>query len=250
MTLFVLKFWILITVQTRGISNRLFLQIECVSLNYLLRIALNMDLWLQASVASERVITVLQGANFVRKKSRRIAKLISTSLLVFNILTSIHDPIHRRLIDEENNDNDERRIWCIVTYSSRLQTFDYTIQAVLFIAATILLIARTQQQLSFQTQRSIKEILQENYRQHRHLFIAPTILVILALPRLIISFTSKCLKLSNNAWVYLIGYFISFIPSTLTFVIFILPSKFYRKEFRKSVNHYRQTIRTHLQMIS
>ncbi|CAF1257004.1 unnamed protein product [Adineta ricciae] len=258
MMFFVLKFWIFITAQTRGISNRLFLQIECVSLNFLLRIALNMDLWLQASVASERVVTVLKGARFVRKKSRTIAKFIITCLLVFNILASIHDPIHRRLIDEENNDNDEKRIWCIVTYSSRLQAFDYTVQAVQFfvpflinlISATILLIAKTRRESNFQTQKSMKEILQENYRQHRHLFLAPIILVILALPRLIISFTSKCLKSSNNAWVYLIGYFISFIPSMLTFVIFILPSRFYRKEFSKSINNYRQTVRRHWQKIS
>jgi len=37
-------------------------------------------------------------------------------------------------------------------------------------------------------------------------------------------------------------YLITFIPSMLTFVIFILPSKFYKKEFQKTVQEYRTRI--------
>jgi len=39
---------------------------------------------------------------------------------------------------------------------------------------------------------------------------------------------------------------ITFIPSMLTFVIFILPSKFYKKEFQKTVQEYRTRIRRRL----
>jgi hypothetical protein len=39
------------------------------------------------------------------------------------------------------------------------------------------------------------------------------------------------MRSSDELWLYLIGYFIRFIPSMLTFIIFILPSKMYKDEF-------------------
>jgi hypothetical protein len=41
----------------------------------------------------------------------------------------------------------------------------------------------------------------------------------------------------------------SFIPSMLTFVVFILPSEFYKTEFRKSFRHYRTGIQQRLRWI-
>jgi uncharacterized membrane protein len=76
--------------------------------------------------------------------------------------------------------------------------------------------------------------LREQFQQHKHLLTAPVILVILALPRLIIAFASKCMKSSDDSWLFAVGYFISFLPPMLTFVIFIVPSKFYKKESHRS----------------
>ncbi|CAF1073816.1 unnamed protein product [Adineta ricciae] len=257
--LFTLKFWIFILAQIYRMNNRLFLQIQCSSLDFLLRICLNMDQWLNASVACERVITINKGTRFDKKKSRQIAKYVLVILLIFNILTSIHDPIYRRLIDEEKNDeNNEKRIWCIVSYSSHLHIYDNTINTLhLFlpflinlISAIILLVMKTHHQSNIQKERTFREIFRKNYRQHRHLLLAPVVLVILALPRLIISFTSKCMKSNNDSWLFLAGYFISFTPPTLSCIIFILPSKFYKEEFHKSINEYRRTIQRRLQFNS
>jgi hypothetical protein len=41
---------------------------------------------------------------------------------------------------------------------------------------------------------------------------------------------------------FLLGYFISFVPSLLTFVVFILPSRSYRKEFRTQINWMRKKL--------
>ncbi|UJR07374.1 hypothetical protein I4U23_011660 [Adineta vaga] len=250
-----LKFWILLLAQMSQITNRLFLQIQCISFDFLVRICLNMDQWLNACVAIERAFTIIQGTRFVKKKSKRMAKFVIAIVLVFNIGSSIHDPIYRRLIDEENIENDEKRIWCVVTYSSNLQIYNSIMHIVHFfapfiinlISAIILITKKSRQKSNLQSKRSRTEILREQYQQHKHLFIAPVILVILAIPRLIISFASKCMNSVNEAWLFLIGYFISFIPPTLTFVIFVLPSKFYKKEFNKSIIQYRTTIRRYLQ---
>ncbi|CAF5116512.1 unnamed protein product, partial [Rotaria sp. Silwood1] len=94
--------------------------------------------------------------------------------------------------------------------------------------------------------RTYYDLIRENFHQHKPLFIAPVLLVILALPRSIMTFVSKCMKSANESWLFLVGYFISFIPPMLTFVIFILPSKFYKKEFHKTIMRYRTYARTRL----
>ncbi len=46
----------------------------------------------------------------------------------------------------------------------------------------------------------------------------------------------------RDSWLFLIGYFLSFIPSMLIFMVFIFPSKLYKEELRRSIKRYRQRI--------
>ncbi|CAF4911233.1 unnamed protein product, partial [Rotaria sp. Silwood2] len=105
------------------------------------------------------------------------------------------------------------------------------------------------QRSNLQINRNFKEILKEQILQHKHLLTAPVLLVILALPRLILSFLSKCMKSTNDAWLFLIGYFIPLIPPMLTFVVFILPSNFYKQQLHKSLVAYRTKIQRQLHSI-
>jgi hypothetical protein len=50
-------------------------------------------------------------------------------------------------------------------------------------------------------------------------------LILLTLHRLIISFASGCMRSAREPWLYLIGYFLSFIPSMLTFIVFMYHRK-------------------------
>jgi hypothetical protein len=260
--MFGLKFLILLLAQMTIISNRSFLLFQCRSIDFLLRICLHMDQWLNACVASERAITVIKGTRFDKKKSKRAAKFVIIILLIIVATNFIHDPIYRRLIDEESNDDyddkNAKRTWCIVTYSNSLQIYNYMIHILHFlgpflinlISSILLITNKSRQQSNLHKQRSYREIVHEQFQQHRHLLTAPILLVILALPRLIITFVSKCMKSSSDVWLFLFGYFISFIPPMLTFVVFIVPSKFYKKEFHKSVAQFRTIIQRHLHVIS
>ncbi|CAF2145838.1 unnamed protein product [Rotaria magnacalcarata] len=235
------------------ISNRVFLQIHCISLDFLLRVFLTMDQWLNACVATERAVTVIKATYFHKEKSKRIAKIIIAGLLIFIIGTSIHDPVYRRIIDEQNDD--EKRIWCIVTYPRGLTVYNSMVQTFHFLApfminvvsAVILIATKSRRQTAVQTRRTYRELLQAQFRQHQYLFTGPVLLVILGLPRLIMSFVLKCMKSKNDAWYFSIGYFISFLPPMLTFVIFILPSKFYKREFHESLTIYLSRMKRHLQ---
>jgi hypothetical protein len=215
-----------------------------------------MNQWLNACVAIERAFTIMKGARFQKKKSKKAAKIMIFILSIVMISTSISDPFYRRLIDEENDS--ETRIWCILTYSSSLQKFNSTMHSFQFFApflinlvsAIILITKKSRQQTNFRTHQTYSQLLRKQLDEHKHLFIGPVILVILALPRLIISFVSKCMKSTSDSWLFLIGYFISFIPSMLTFFIYVLPSRLYKEEFRKTITGYRTTIQRRWQTIS
>jgi hypothetical protein len=69
-------------------------------------------------VAFERIISV----KFDRIKSKNLSKWICLILFIILILTYIHDPIHRQLIDDI--DINEKRLWCFVKYSSSIEIYD------------------------------------------------------------------------------------------------------------------------------
>ena len=238
MILFGFKFWILFLTQMGAISNRSFLSFQCRSLDFLLRIGISI----------ERAVTAVKGIRFNKNKSKRAAKVIILLLLVSAVGVCIHEPFYRRLIVEESAEDDaENMIWCIVSYPRSLQVWNSIVQSVNvlvpflidIISGTVLIIMKSRRQSHVNARRNYKEILRQEFRQHRHIFISSIILFIITLPRIILTFVSKCMKSTNDSWLFLAGYYISFIPPMSIFVTFILPSKFYKRQFHASVAKYR-----------
>ena len=249
--MFGLKFFILLLTQMNIISSQRFLQVQCMSVDFLVRVCLSFDQWLNACVAIERTITIMKGVNFDTKKSRRAAKFIMIILLLIVVGSCIHDPFYRRVLDDDVGEDDEvnmKRTWCIVRYTpiwqqynSFMHTFHFSGPFVINLISSILLITqKTHQQLLVHNHRSYKSVLREQCQLHKHLLAAPVVSVILGLPRLIIASVSKCMESNDESWLYLIGYFISFLPSMLTSVIYIVPSEFYKKKFSKTVVQLRR----------
>ena len=234
-----LKFWLFLAWQIGSISNRSLVNIQCASIDFVLRSLLSISDWLNACVAIERVVNVTKGVKFNKGKSKQIARWIIVFVLVGAISTFVYDPIHRRLIDDE----EEHRTWCVTHYSSSVQIFDWFLNILHFslpfsincISAIVLIIVAARTRSNAQKKKPFKEHLHEQLQQHKHLLISPLILVVLAIPRLIISFLSGCMKSTQDSWLYLIGYFVSFVPSMMTFVVFVLPSENYKEQFTKSM---------------
>ena len=248
--MFGFKFLFLILAQMSLLSKRSFLSFQCHTIDFLLRVCLYMDQWLNACVACERTIMVVKGASFVKKRSKQAAQFVISILAIVVVGSCVHDPIYRRLIDEENTNEKQARTWCVVSYSPSFAVHNYIMHILHFfgpflinIASTVILIAsQARQKSDVQIHQSYKEHLWQQFREHRHLLIAPIVLIGLAVPRLIISFLSKCMQSANDSWLFLIGYFISFLPPMLTLVVFIVPSTFYREELGQSVQQFRTVI--------
>ncbi|CAF4245082.1 unnamed protein product [Rotaria sp. Silwood2] len=248
--MFVVKFWFVIFTHMNTTFIQLsLLQAGCKSIEFILQLFLYLDTWFNGCVAVERAISVFKGINFNKKKSRHIARWIILILPFCIMATIIQEPIHRELIEYNEikhrlqKNKIERHVWCLSRYSPLMQNYNTAILffhllgpfiANLFSAAFIIF-GTTRQRSTAQNKKTYQEHLHEQLREHKQLLISPIILVILALPRLIISLLYGCLNVSDYAWLYLTAYFISFIPSILVFVVFVLPSELYRKKFKESL---------------
>ena len=248
MIMFTWKFFVLLLTQMTIFSNQTFLLSQCYTIDVLLRIFILLDQWLNTCVAIERTITVIKGINFNKKASLKSAKIAIVILCLMITATSIHDPFYRNLITEQDeNYPDIKRKWCIVRYSSNLQYYNSIIQSIHFIgsfvvnilSAIIVIVKKSRQEQILHPQQDFRKIVKDQIEKHRSILTSPLILVILALPRLIIIFVSKCMQSTNNSWLYLIGYFISFLPVMLTFIIFVVPSTFYRAQCQISIDKIR-----------
>ena len=234
-----LKFAFLLALQIGSIKDRWFLRIQCTSMDFLLRSLLSTSDWLSACVTIERLVSIIQGVRFNKTKSQQMAKWIILILFISTSVSYIYDPIHRQLMDDE----EEQRTWCVTQYPPVVQIIDWTMNIFHFsipfainsisAAIVVLLIARTR--LNSQKSKSFKEHLKEQFHHNKHLFISPLILIILALPRLILSFLTGCMGTARESWFYLFGYYISYLPNIMTVLVFILPSRLYKKEFYKTV---------------
>ena len=239
-----IKFWLLFFSQVGSIDNPSFLYIQCVSFDFLIRIFLSINDWLDSCVSFDRALNAYQGVLFNKAKSKRIAKWMIFGVFILAIVTHIHDPISRYLGDDE----EEKRTWCLSGYSSARQIFDWIVNIIHislpflinFFSALLIIKSVTQTRSKIHKRQSYKQILMEQFQQHKHLLISSLILFLLNIPRLIISLLSGCMKSPRNPWLHLMGYFISFIPSISTSIVFVLPSETYREYLRKSINRFRR----------
>ncbi|CAF4730870.1 unnamed protein product, partial [Rotaria sp. Silwood2] len=150
-----------------------------MSLDFILRVCLNMDQWLNACVATERAVTIIKATYFHKETSKKITKIVIVILLISTISTSITDLLYRRLIDEDTEDY--KRIWCIVSYPSNLKIINSIIHTFHFMtpfiinlmSATILITKKSRQRSNLQINRNFKDLLKEQIQQHKHLFTAP-----------------------------------------------------------------------------
>ena len=241
-----IKFWFVILTQINTNVNRSVLHGGCISIEPLLKLMLYTSNWLNACVAIERVVTLFKGVSFNQSKSKRIARWIILFLPAFIMGTIIHEPLYRDLFD----DKEEHRIWCVPYYSHSVQVYNTFILvfhfaipfSCNFLSGVFIIISAARHRSKARTERTYKQHLREQLKEHKQLLISPLILVVLSLPQAVISALPGCVKSSRNPSLYLSGYFISFIPSVIVFVIFVLPSDFYKKEFKNSLTKLRRRL--------
>ncbi len=229
------KMFFLIASHMGLITRRSFLSSNCVMIDFFLRVILSASDWLSACVATERAVAIIKGPYFDLAKSKRVSKYVIVVVIPLVIVSVLPDSFHRELVDDLEDSNAS----CVINYSysfallnSIILVFHFLVPFIINIISALLIIIMTARQRSTaQKQLTRTEHLRDQFQQHKHLLISPCILVVLGLPRLIMSFLSGCMNSTRDSWFFLFGYFISFIPPILTFFVFVLPSKTYKSEF-------------------
>ena len=236
LVLFSYRFFYLLISQITIISNRQFLNISCLLLDFLLQVSISFCDWLSACVACERTVSVIKGINFNRKSSVRMVKFVSSTLLICLILTSIHQVFGRELIPDPRSDD---RLWCVVkfskgwlaTYNTVMNMFNSIVPFVInFISAILLLItfSRSKQKTA---KMKYTIVLQRQIIEHKDLFISPIIMVSCKLPMLIVVLVIKCIKSKWELYLSTACYLLALVPLLATFGVFILPAPSYMKVF-------------------
>ena len=234
-SLFTIKYFQLICFQMNLITDEMFIYSSCLITDVLLKILLSSNDWLNACIAIERAVTAIHGVAFNNRKSRYIAKRIIPIVFILISFSYVHDPLSRRLYD----DKDEQKRLCIAHYSSTLSVYDKFISIFHFsipfiinmICAVIIIVKVIRTRLKLKNNASRNIIFRKEIQRHKHLIISPLILILLNIPRLIITFLSACMESPSNPWLFLVGYYVSFISPLMIFFVFILPSENYKAEF-------------------
>ena len=263
-SMFTVKFWFVVLSQINISTSLYVLQGGCISIEVILKLFLYLDTWFNACVAIERAVHVFKGVNFDKKKSKHFARQIILILPFCIIGTLVHELMYRRLfvyqlatekIDENNkylNKTDvgttELYVSCVTGYSPAVQDYNTTVLFFHLVApflanifsALFIIFGAARQRSVAQTRQTFIGHVREQFNEHKQLIVSSVILLVLSTPRLIISLLPGCAKTSENLWLYLSAYFISFVPSTLIFLIFVVPSKLYMTAFKQSFKNVRR----------
>jgi hypothetical protein len=241
--LFTIQFWMLMLSQMSVITNITILRISCILIDFSLRLGPAISDWLNAKVAIDAALIVIMGIKFNHQKNKQIARWVIIATVLTVIVSLLHDPVHRELVYDEG----EERRWCLTQYSSSLEIYNSVINIIhVFVpfminilTAIIIIVVNARRDAMNPHHTTYRQQLNMQFHRHKQLVISPIILVLVAAPGLIISFIPGCMKSARDPSIYLAGYFISFIPLSLTFIIFVIPSNSYMKEFYSLIERLR-----------
>jgi hypothetical protein len=154
------------------------------------------------------------------------------------------------LINKADKGMPTQYIGCVTEYSPSVQDYNTAILFFHLVApfivnlfsALFIIFGAARQRSVAQNNKSYREHIREQLSEHKQLIISSMILLVLSAPRLIIALLPGCVSMSH-LWFYLSAYFISFTPSMLIFVIFVLPSDMYMKTFKESFRKWGGPIR-------
>ncbi|UJR12458.1 hypothetical protein I4U23_016634 [Adineta vaga] len=234
--IFLSRFIYLLISQMTILTNRQFLNISCKLFDFLLQLSISLCDWLSACVACERTVRVLRGIHFDEALSFRMVKFVVPILLISLLLLSIHQVFSNELIPDPRSDE---RLWCVIkfplpwlqTYNAMMNLFKIIVPFLINLISAVILLINLSKVKKKTGKITYANILKKQFMKHKDLILSPIAMIIFKLPMLIIILAIKCIKYRWQLYVTTLCYFLSFIPVTATFIIFVLPAASYIQIF-------------------
>jgi hypothetical protein len=243
-----LRFIYMIIIQIYIVNNLLFVQISCISLEYLIRLIPSLFDWLTVCISIERAYTVIKDVQFTKVialKTLKLSRWIILIVLILNVLTTLHRPFYLKLVHEfDINDEPQGHPWCVldlastswIIYEKIINICHLIIPFILNLLSIIgFILYRIKFELKTATRKNKDTrffIMKEQLLKYKPFVIGTIVILILEIPRFVLTFTLACIDHAWQRYVHLAGYLISFLPLTGVLFIYILPSPKYKKQLQ------------------
>ena len=218
---------------------------SCKVVCYLLSVFTRLTYWLTSFVTMERLCVVLFPTS-VALKNPRLAFGLSAFAMVMVCGMHVHEILYYTTIEDLSYTSANVTL-CVTSYTQSLVStynrmnilFHYFIPFLIQTISITIMIIRTagsRAQTSGSQRETFADIFKKQLKTQKELYITPTIIILSSLPQTILSFSYACGGL-NQSWqryTLLAAYFFSYLPQMLGFILYVLPSTAFSKEFRQT----------------
>jgi hypothetical protein len=213
---------------------------SCKAISYILSVFTKSTYWLTSWVTIDRFLVIIFPTS-VHLKNPRLAIAVSalTVLCLFGL--HVHEIIYYTIIEHSSTAS----LLCVTNFNNqpisiynRIFTLIHYLLPFLIqtIAITLLIILAARSRTKTTGGKlSFQQVLMKQFRIQKELYITPIIIILSALPQTILTFSLACTELSLwQRHILLISYLLSYGPQVLGFILYVLPSTTYKKEFSET----------------
>jgi hypothetical protein len=209
---------------------------SCKTVSYIFSVFTRSTYWLTSWVTINRLLTIIFPVS-TNVKSPRLAIGISIVSLICLFAMHIHEIITYTIVDDS--------LICVTNLNTnflsiynRLSTLihylvPFCIQ-VIAITLLIVFVARSRTKTT-SGKMTFHQILIKQFQTQKELYLTPIIIILSGLPQTILTFSLACTEL--KIWqrhILIIAYLLSYTPQVLGFILYVLPSTTYKKEFSET----------------
>jgi hypothetical protein len=213
---------------------------SCKIVSYLFSVLTRSTYWLTSWVTIDRLFIIFFPTSTALKKPRlAIGISFVTLLCLFGM--HIHEIINYTIIQNISTDSSicvtNFSTYSISTYNRASTLIHYLLPfciQVIAITLLIILAARSRTKTAG-GKMTFRQVLIKQFHTQKELYITPIIIILSALPQTILTFSLACTELAIwHRHTLIITYLVSYAPQVLGFILYVLPSSAYKKEFSET----------------
>lgn len=212
----------------------------CKTLSYIFSVSTRLTYWLTSWVTVNR-LSVILFPNSTALKSFSLSMISSIIILLCVVGMHVHEIIYYTAIQHHSTGSSI----CVTNFDTHfISTYNristlihyllpFFIQ-VIAISLLIILVAVSRMKTT-NGKMTFRELLIKQFRTQRELYITPIIIILSGLPQTILTFSLACTELTDwHRHTLVVTYLLSYAPQVLSFILYVLPSSSYKKEFGKT----------------
>ncbi|CAF1172971.1 unnamed protein product [Adineta ricciae] len=214
--------------------------ISCKTFSYGLSVMTRSTYWLTTWITIDRLLLILFPTSSTRLSPR---KAIGISVLTLIILAAMH--VHEIVYYTVVHHRSTASPVCVTNFHTHLVATYNRISTVLHyllpfafqvVCITCLIVLASHSRVKTAGQNeTFRQVLKKQFSTQKEHYVTPTIIILSAMPQTILTFSFACTPLRYwQRHILLSAYLLSYLPQLLGFILNVLPSTIYKKEFRST----------------